>query len=53
MYEKDKKKAVIMTFIVALLLILATEYSNYSTEKRLKYEREKADKRLELAKLKD
>ena len=51
--KKDEKKAVIMIFLVALILILALEYSNYSTEKRLEYERQKAEERLELSKLKD
>ena len=49
--KKDEKRAVGIIFIVALILILALEYSNYSTEKRLEYEREKAEERLELSKL--
>jgi len=51
--KKDKKIAVGIIFIVTLILILALEYSNYSTEKRLEFEREKAEERLELSKLKD
>ena len=51
--KKDKKIAVGIIFIVTLILILALEYSNYSTEKRLEFERQKAEERLELSKLKD
>ena len=51
--KKDEKRAVGIIFIVVLILILALEYSNYTTEKRLEYEREKAEERLELSKLKD
>lgn len=51
--KKDEKRAVGIIFIVALILILALEYSNYTTEKRLEHEREKIEKRLELSKLKD
>ena len=51
--KKDEKRAVGIIFIVALILILALEYSNYTTEKRLEYEREKIEERLELSKLKD
>ncbi len=51
--KKDEKRAVGIIFIIALILILVLEYSNYNTEKRLKYEREKAEERLELSKLKD
>ena len=51
--KKDERRAVIIIFIFTLILVLALEYSNYSTEKRLKFEMEKAEKRLELSKLKD
>ena len=51
--KKDEKTAVGVIFIVTLILILALEYSNYSTEKRLEFERQKAEERLELSKLKD
>ena len=51
--KKDERIAVGIIFIVTLILILALEYSNYSTEKRLEFEREKAEERLELSKLKD
>jgi len=51
--KKDEKRAVGIIFIVALILILALEYSNYTTEKRLEHEREKIEERLEIAKLKD
>ncbi len=51
--KKDEKRAVGIIFIVALILILALEYSNYTTEKRLEHEREKIEERLELSKLKD
>ena len=51
--KNDEKRAVGIIFIVALILILALEYSNYTTEKRLEHEREKIEERLELSKLKD
>ena len=51
--KQDEKRAVGIIFIVALILILALEYSNYTTEKRLEHEREKIEERLELSKLKD
>ena len=51
--KKDEKRAVGIIFIVALILILASEYSNFTTEKRLEHEREKIEERLELSKLKD
>ena len=51
--KKDEKRAVIIIFIVALILILVLEYSNYSTEKRLEYEIEKIEARLEAVKEKD
>ena len=50
LYESTK---LLTSLLLALILILALEYSNYSTEKRLEYEREKAEERLELSKLKD
>jgi len=51
--KRDEKRAVGIIFIVTLILILGLEYYNYITEKRLEYEREKAEERLELSKLKD
>ena len=42
----DEKRAVVIIFIVVLILILTLEYSNYTTEKRLEYEREKIERRL-------
>ena len=51
--KKDKKIALIITLMIALILTLATEYSNYTTVKKLEYEREKAEERLEIIKLKD
>ena len=48
--KKDKKKGVIIIFTFTLILILALEYSNYTTEKTLEYEREKIEERLELVK---
>jgi len=51
--KKDEKRTVTIIFIVALILILAFEYSNYTTEKRHKYDIEKIEARLELANEKD
>lgn len=51
--KRDRKVAIIIVYVVALILILAAVYSNYSTKKILEYERKKADERLELAKEKD
>ena len=51
--KKDRKGAIIIVYVVALILILAAVYSNYSTKKILEYERKKADERIELAKEKD
>ena len=51
--KRDRKGAIIIVYVVALILILAAVYSNYSTKKILEYEREKADERLKLAKEKD
>tara|TARA_X000001036_G_scaffold364940_1_gene349266 strand:- start:252 stop:431 length:180 start_codon:yes stop_codon:yes gene_type:complete len=51
--KKDKKRAVGIIFIVALILILALEYSNYNDEKRHQYEIEKIEARLEAVKEKD
>tara|TARA_S200000501_G_scaffold262051_1_gene245953 strand:+ start:978 stop:1127 length:150 start_codon:yes stop_codon:yes gene_type:complete len=48
--KNDEKKAVLIIFVVALILILVLEYSNHNTEKRLEYEREKIEARSELAK---
>ena len=51
--KRGRKVAIIIVYVIALILILATVYSNYSTKKILEYERKKADERLELAKEKD
>ena len=51
--KRDRKAAIIIVYVVALILILAAVYSNYSTKKILEYERKKADERLELGKEKD
>ena len=51
--KRDRKVAIIIVYVIALILILATVYSNYSTKKILEYERKKADERLELGKEKD
>ena len=49
----DEKRAVVIIFIVVLILILTLEYSNYTTEKRLEYEVEKIERRLENVNEKD
>ena len=49
----DEKRAVVIIFIVVLILILTLEYSNYTTEKRLEYEREKIERRLQAVNEKD
>ena len=51
--KKDEKRAVGIIFIVALILIVALDYSNYTTAKKLEYEREKIEARLEAVKAKD
>ena len=51
--KKDEKRAVIIILIFKVILILATEYSNYSTEKKIQHEREKIETRLEAVKAKD
>ena len=51
--KKDEKRAVIIIFTVALILILVTEYSNYSSAKKIQYEREKIEAELETIKEKD
>ena len=51
--KKDKKRAVGIIFIIALILILILEYSNYTDEKRHQYEIKKIEERLELIKEKD
>tara|TARA_B100001094_G_scaffold329327_1_gene391806 strand:- start:1854 stop:2033 length:180 start_codon:yes stop_codon:yes gene_type:complete len=51
--KKDEKKAVIIIFLVALILILALNYSNYTTEKKHKYEIEKIEEKLAAEKEKD
>ena len=51
--KKDEKKAVMIIFIVALILILALEYSNYTTAEKIQSEFEKIEVRLEVVKAKD
>ena len=51
--KKDEKKAVMIIFIVALILILALEYSNYTTAEKIQSEYEKIEARLEVVKGKD
>ena len=51
--KKDEKSSVIIIFTFVLILILALEYSNYTTEKTLEYEIEKIEERLEAVKEKD
>jgi hypothetical protein len=51
--KKDEKRTVIIIFTVALILILVTEYSNYSSAKKIQYEREKIEAELETIKEKD
>ena len=51
--KKDEKRAVGIIFIVALILILALEYSNYTTAEKIQSEYEKIEARLEAAKAKD
>ena len=40
-------------FSLMVVIILVSQYSDYTTKKVLKYEREKANERLELKKEKD
>ena len=51
--KKDEKRAVGIIFIVALILILALEYSNYTTAEKIQSEYEKIEVRLEVVKAKD
>ena len=51
--KKDKKIALLIMFIVGLILMLATEYSNKTTAEKIEYEREKIEARLEAVKAKD
>ena len=51
--KKDKKIALLIMFIVGLILMLATEYSNKTTSEKIEYEREKIEARLEAVKAKD
>ena len=51
--KKDEKRAVGIIFIVALILILALEYSNYTTAEKIQYEYEKIEAKLEAVKAKD
>tara|TARA_A200000113_G_scaffold103134_1_gene92539 strand:+ start:408 stop:587 length:180 start_codon:yes stop_codon:yes gene_type:complete len=51
--KKDEKRAVGIIFIVALILILALEYSNYTTAEKIQSEYEKIEARFEAVKAKD
>jgi len=51
--KKDEKRAVGIIFIVALILILVLEYSNYTTAEKIQSEYEKIEARLEAVKAKD
>jgi len=51
--KKDEKRAVGIIFTVALILILALEYSNYTTAEKIQSEYEKIEVRLEVVKAKD
>ena len=51
--KKDEKRAVIIIFIVGVILMLAIEYSNNTTEEKIRNEREKIEARLEAVKAKD
>ena len=51
--KKNEKRAVGIIFIVALILILALEYSNYTTTQKIQSEYEKIEARLEAVKAKD
>ena len=48
--KKDEKRAVGIIFTVALILILALEYSNYTTAEKIQSEYEKIEARLEAVK---
>ena len=51
--KKDEKRAVGIILIVTLILILALEYSNYTTAEKIQSEYEKIEARLEVVKAKD
>ena len=51
--KKDEKRAVGIIFMVTLILILAIEYSNYTTAEKIQSEYEKIEARLEAVKAKD
>ena len=51
--KKDEKRAVRIIFIVALIIILALEYSNHTTAEKIQSEYEKIEARLEAVKAKD
>ena len=51
--KKNEKRAVGIIFIVTLILILALEYSNYTTAEKIQSEYEKIEARLEAVKAKD
>tara|TARA_B100001540_G_scaffold305960_1_gene317526 strand:+ start:246 stop:425 length:180 start_codon:yes stop_codon:yes gene_type:complete len=51
--KKDEKRAVGIIFIIALILILVLEYSNYTTAEKIQSEYEKIEARLEAVKAKD
>ena len=51
--KRDEKREVGIIFIVTLILILALEYSNYTTAEKIQSEYEKIEARLEAVKAKD
>ncbi|OUX39532.1 MAG: hypothetical protein CBE25_03900 [Flavobacteriaceae bacterium TMED265] len=51
--KKDKKIALIIMFIVGLILMVAIEYDNNTTAKKIRNEREKIEARLEAVRAKD
>ena len=51
--KKDKKIALIIMFIVGLILMVAIEYDNNTTAKKIRKEREKIEARLEAVRAKD
>ena len=51
--KKDKKIALIIMFIVGLILMVAIEYDNNTTAKKIRNEREKIEASLEAVRAKD
>ena len=51
--KKDKKIALIIMIIVGLILMIAIEYDNNTTAKKIRNEREKIEARLEAVRAKD